>query len=139
MKNYQIFKHPDNRLVAVKEGFSFWGLFLGGFWLLRHQIWLIGCIAIIVGLGVYGIFPNPEGYILGIPYGHKFGLADILNIGTCAVVGFFGNEWRSKSLGQRGFDYIITVKAETPDGAKASYLRQPVPEKQTEHYFDIEK
>jgi len=37
MKKYQVFKHPDNRLEAVKTGFSFHGLIFGFFWLFWHK------------------------------------------------------------------------------------------------------
>ena len=124
MKKYQIFKHPDNRLDAVKEGFSFPGALFGGLWLLWHKMWILGSIACVVGIAVYAIFPNPEGFIYGIPYGHKFGMADISNIFIELTIGFFGNEWRSESLKQRGFEYAMAVKADTPDGAKAKYVRR---------------
>ncbi|MGO8754498.1 MAG: DUF2628 domain-containing protein [Gallionellaceae bacterium] len=136
MKNYQIFKHPDNRLDAIKEGFSFPGVLFGCFWLLWHKIWLGGTIAFIAGIAVYAIFPSPEGYLFGVPYGHKFGLADIFNIGTCLVIGIFGNELRSTSLVQRGFVRVSTEQAETTDGAKAKYLlRDTSPIEHEVHYF----
>lgn len=124
MKKYKVYKHPDNRLEAVKDGFSFPGLLFAGLWLLWHKMWVVGGVAVIACLAVYPIFPNPEGYVLGIPYGHKFGIADILNMGFQVIVGLYGNEWRSTSLEQRGFECVATVRAATPDGAKAEYLLQ---------------
>ncbi|MGC2457953.1 MAG: DUF2628 domain-containing protein [Gallionellaceae bacterium] len=136
MKKYQIFKHPDNRLDAVKEGFSFPGVIFGCFWLLWHKIWIAGIIAFVASIAVYFIFPNPEGYLFGVPYGHKFGLADIFNIGICLIIGFFGNEWRSTSLGLRGFKRVSTEEAETTDGAKAKYLlRDTSPSQHENHQF----
>jgi len=124
MKTFSIFEHPDHRLEAVKQGFSFPGLLAGGFWLLWHRMWGLGALATVVGLGVYLLSPSPEGYVYGIPYGHRFGLADIVNIGTCGVVGFWGNAWRASSLVDRGFENVATEQAATPDGAKAAYLRR---------------
>lgn len=124
MKTFSIFEHPDHRLEAVKKGFSFAGVLGGGFWLLWHKMWFLGALATMVGVGVYLLFPSPEGYVYGIPYGHRFGLADIVNIGICGVIGFWGNEWRSSSLLDRGFENVATEQAATPDGAKAAYLRR---------------
>lgn len=134
MKKYQIFKHPDNRLYAIKEGFSFPGALFGGFWLLWHKMWIAGSVAIAASVAVYFIFPSPEGYLLGIPYGHRFGVSDIFEIGICLVIGFFGNEWQSTSLGLRGFKRVSTEKADTADGAKAKYLsRDTNSSQQTDH------
>lgn len=123
MKTFTLYKHPDNRLEAVKQGFSFPGVFLGGGWLLWHKVWLAGVLTTAIGVGAYFLFPSPEGYLFGIPYGHRFGLADLLNIGIQIAVGIWGNEWRASSLRERGFDDVGTVVAETTDGAKAEYLR----------------
>lgn len=119
-----MFEHPDRRLEAVKKGFSFPGVFGGGFWLLWHRIWGLGALASVVGFGVYLILPNPEGYVYGIPYGHRFGLADIINIATAGAVGFWGNECRAASLIDRGFEHVATEHAATREGAKAAYLRR---------------
>lgn len=124
MKKYQVYKHPDNRLDAVKIGFSFPGAIFGFIWLLWHKMWVIGGLITVASFAVYAIFPSPEGYLLGIPYGHKFGIADILCIGIQLIVGSLGNEWRSTSLRERGFECVTTVKAATSDGAKAEYLLQ---------------
>jgi hypothetical protein len=126
MKTFSIFEHPNRRLEAVKQGFSFPGLLAGGFWVLWHRMWGLGALATVVGLGVYLLFPSPEGYVYGIPYGHRFGLADIVNIGVCGAVGFWGNEWRASSLVDRGFENVGPEQAATPDGAKAAYLRRAV-------------
>ena len=124
MKTFLIFEHPDHRLEAIKQGFSVPGLLAGGLWLLWHRVWLFGAIATVAGLGVYGLFPNPSGYLYGIPYGHRFGLADVLNVGICVFVAFYGNKWRASSLLERGFDKVGTEQAATVDGAKGAYLRR---------------
>lgn len=124
MKTFLVFEHLDGRIEAVKDGFSFPGFVCGGFWLMWHRMWGAGAIALISGFGVYVLLPSPEGFIYGVPYGHKFGLADVLNICVCAVVGALGNHWRCSSLGDRGFEHVGTEHAATPDGAKAAYLRR---------------
>jgi Protein of unknown function (DUF2628) len=140
MKPYRVYKHPDNRLVAVKEGFSFPGFFFGGFWLLWHKVWVAGSIAVTIGILVYFIFPSPQGYFYGVPYGHRFGIADLTNIGIELIIGFVGNELRLTSLYQRGFELVKTVMAATPDDAKAKYLRGDkgsVERGMVEHTIDI--
>jgi hypothetical protein len=133
MKKFRVFEHPDNRLEAVKEGFSFPGFFFTGLWFLWHKMWVPGSIAIIVALGVYIVFPSP--------FGHYFGIADITNFVIEVIVGIFGNEWRSSSLKERGFEIVMTVMAATPDDAKAKYLRNhTTKDSQTsiEHTVDLD-
>jgi hypothetical protein len=125
MNKFKVYKHPDGRLAAVKVGFSFPGLIFGAFWLLWHRIWLLGGITAVIGLGLYFVFPSPEGYLMGIPYGHRLGIADLLNLVICVIVGLYGNEWRRNSLSERGFDNVSDERAKTADGAKAEYLRDP--------------
>ena len=72
----------------------------------------------------YALFPNPEGTLYGIPYGHCFGLADVVNIGMGIAVGLVGNEWRCASLVDCGFEKVGVENARTPDSTKAAYLRR---------------
>jgi hypothetical protein len=46
-----VYKHPDGRLSAVKEGFSIPGAIFGGFWLWWHKMWLLGSVALAIGIG----------------------------------------------------------------------------------------
>ena len=110
--------------------------------MLWHKIWLLGSVAVLTGLGLYFIFPSPAGYIMGIPYGHSLGLADLLNLIIDVVVGIFGNEWRRNSLVERGFDNVSDEIAATADGATGEYLRNPdkipfldSPQKRSEPHF----
>lgn len=123
MSRFHILSHPDGKLEAVKDGFSIAGLFFGGFWLLYHRIYALASVAMTVGLLLYAVFPSPEGYVFGVPYGHRFGLADVGNILICIVVGVLGNSWRLESLVRRGFDLVDTVEAQTADAARGCYLR----------------
>ncbi len=120
MKKFSIFEHPDRRLEALKQGFSIPGLLAGGLWLLRHGVWLFGTIATVAGLGVYALFPRPAGYLYEIPYGYRFGLADVLNLGICVFVGLLGNKWRVASLLERGFEQVWTEQAATVNCAKGA-------------------
>jgi len=76
-----------------------------------------GGIAAFVSVIVYFILPSPAGY--------SFGFADLINIVIQVVIGVFGNELRSSSFRERGFDLVKIVKAATPDDAKARYLKDP--------------
>ena len=111
----------------MKQGFSISGLLGCGFWLLWHRILLHGSLALVIGIGVYALFPNPAGYIYGIPYGHRFGIADVINIGICFAVGFLGHDWRTASLLDRGFENLGSEASRNPDGAKATYLHWEAP------------
>jgi hypothetical protein len=43
--------------------------------------------------GSLPLVPSPEAYVFGISYGHRFGLADIMSFGICAVVAFCGTHF----------------------------------------------
>ena len=122
MNSYRVFRHPDGAMIAVKDGFAWPGLVLGCFWLLYHRIYGLGTGALVIGAAAYVLFPSPEGYILGIPFGHRFGLADAINIAITVLVGVLGNSWRVDSLNRRGFTLVDSVDADTADGARAVYL-----------------
>ncbi len=127
MRTYRIYQHPDQRLVAIKEGFSFPGLIFGGFWLCWYKLWSYGAIVLIVGMLAYALFPSPEGYLWGIPYGHRFGLADLINLALIVGIGLKGNELRGSNLVDRGFDRVGRELANTPEGAIGAYLRKGTP------------
>ncbi|HCA27962.1 MAG TPA: hypothetical protein DEP05_10075 [Betaproteobacteria bacterium] len=122
MPDFVVFKHPDDNLQVVKDGFSWVGLVFGQFWLLYHRIYLIGSILFIIGIVFYFLFPSPDGYILGIPYGHRFGVADILNIAIAIGIGVAGNFLRVDSLRKRGYVQVFDITAPTADAARARYL-----------------
>ena len=99
MKQFHVFKHPDGRLEALNYGFSWPAAILGELWLCWHKMWLYGVVLMIVCLGAYEVLPStPEGYIAGIPYGHRFGAADVLNIFVQLMIGIFGTGWRANAL-----------------------------------------
>lgn len=123
MKRFHVLRHPDGTLTAIKEGFSWPGFLLGGFWLLYHRVYVLGGGAVLGGIVLYGIFPSPEGYFLGVPYGHRFGIADAGNIIIQGLIGMLGNAWRLDSVIKRGFELIDSVEANTSDGARAVHLR----------------
>jgi len=128
LKRFDLLEHPDGTLQAVKDGFSWPGFFFSGLWLLWHRIWGLGSAALIIGLLVYPIFPSPRGYIMGIPYGHRFGAAEIINIFIMVITGIQGNAWQLDALRKRGFKRVGSVDAETADGARAAHiLRQSTP------------
>src|SRR4051812_35391943 len=104
MNQFKIYKHPDGRREAVKVGFSFPAAIFGAFWLLWQKIWILGVILAAIGIGLYAVFPSPEGYFMGIAYGHTFGIADVLNLTICLLVGAFGNILLCNSLVERGFE-----------------------------------
>ncbi len=112
MRQFNIFRHPDRSLIAIKEGFAWPGAIFGCFWLFYHRLYGLGTAAFCVGGLFYTVFPS-----------RGFGAADVVNIGICIVVGVLGNMWRTDQMAKRGFELVDTVIAESPDGASAAYLR----------------
>lgn len=109
MKQYKVYRHPDGRIEAVKDGWSWPGFFFGIFWLAYKQLWVPATITFFITVvlaGVYDILVTLFGMLAGLLFG--------------AV----GNEWVAKNLEKRGFELVGTYKAYSPDHAKALYTEE---------------
>jgi hypothetical protein len=113
MKQYKIFRHPQNQIEAVKQGWSWPAFFFTFIWALFKKRWLLA-IGSLVGVTVVGIIVDAiAGKTvagLGMAYGCMFG--------------YEGNKWRESNLRTRGYDDVGTVTASNPEGAIAAFMKQ---------------
>jgi hypothetical protein len=87
------------RFVFVRDGFAFWALLLGPFWMLRHRMWLV--LVLYVGLAV-GL-----SWILHLQASAKIGF---IVWGLIALLlGFEAATLRRFTLGRRGYRNIGIV------------------------------
>lgn len=109
-RDFQIHRHPERGLLAIKSGFS-WPAFLFSFvWAAVKRLYpvaggiLVGVAAAIAG----GHFVVPEFYFLGYA----------LAVGVLLFAGFKGNGWLAESAALAGYEFQTTVAA----GSKADAL-----------------
>lgn len=117
MKSFKIFTHPSGTRVAVKQGWSWPGLFFGGIWALVKHLWLHGIVILAAGFGA--------GYVAGLTMPGPIAgvIANFVGLGICLFVSANGNQWREANLLSRGYKTDgELIEAENPDGALAQYL-----------------
>lgn len=104
MKTWTVHTVPGRTPVLVKEAFS-WGAFLfGPFWLLARGSWIIGLIALALGLAVAALLPVVSPYewaALCLPI----------------LFGLFGRDLRRLDLRLRGYRLVQVVAAGGDDEA----------------------
>ncbi|EJL6739193.1 DUF2628 domain-containing protein, partial [Vibrio cholerae] len=113
MKQFSVYKHPTLGFQAVKQGFCWPAFFFSWIWAFICKMWGKGffILAMIMLLTIIEtVFENlgSNGGVLVMLF---------LQIGFFVFVGSKGNEWREKSLIERGFQSIKTVDASTSDSA----------------------
>ena len=121
MKVYKVYKHPSLGAEAVKVGFSWPAAFFIVFWMLAKKLWTMAglwALAYIVLTIIQdtAIKSGGAGVILIVLNAH---------LALALIPAFKGNEWRVKHLTKRGFEFVDSVPAETPDAAIAHVLKNP--------------
>ena len=117
--HYKVYKNPQNIYKAVKVGWSHPGFFFGFFWCLFKQLWAYAGIIFAIGLasGVLGIAEN-------------LFLDLIVTLGVMIWMGNSGNELYAQNLKDKGYDFLTTLKAKTPEGAIAQYQKDTQKDKE---------
>lgn len=101
-----------DRVVVVKDGVTWLGLFFSLPWLLLNRLWLAfaGCVAAIVAVSVMGEL------FLSRP------VAGLLGILPAVWVWLSGNDLRRGKLARRGFEQTAAVLARTAEEAELRYF-----------------
>jgi len=108
MKTFNIYRHPELGLQAVKVGFTWPGFFFGIIWMLICKLWAHAAVVFAAGIAISLIIPNNEfGIIMNF----------VISIGIGVFIGASGNQWRIDNLIKRGFQEVMTVEAENKDAA----------------------
>ena len=121
MKKFDVYSHPTHGFVAVKNGFSWPGLFFTWIWMLFCRMWLASGVVIAISWGLWlvmNLIPvsdDVEDFTGELAILAVFGLGLVVNL----VVGKMGNAWRRSSLGKRGFAHVKSVQAGSVDAAIA--------------------
>jgi hypothetical protein len=112
MKKYEVYQGKE----AVKEGFSWPGLFVGALWALSHRLWIHAILLAVAagGLPVTAAVLEHRG-MRGVAF-----LLRLCVLGVVAFAGFKGNEWRRQGLLKRGYASLGTVEAESASVAVAA-------------------
>ena len=116
MNYFDVFEHPVRGIIAIKHGFSWPGFFFGSFWALFHRLWLA---ALLLFVGVSIAIP-----VLSMIFHSTLQTWVLLWLAIWVFVGFAGNDWRRVNLPKRGFTYVGTEQADTPDAAIATVIRK---------------
>ncbi len=92
MKTYKVYVNEDSDYKAVKEGFSWTGLFFSFLWAVFHKLWVVALSIFLIGL-VITYAQEYIGFILEIS----------IRIGIIVYVGFYGNSIITNNLIMKGY------------------------------------
>lgn len=119
VKVFKVYQHPSLGAEAVKVGFSWPAAFFVVIWMLVKKLWLasglwILALIVLAILQDAALKSGSTGALLVVAAGH---------LALALVPAFKGNEWRTRDLARRGFEFVDSVSAETPDAAIAQALK----------------
>ena len=131
MKNYNIYKHPDGKIEAVKQGWSWPAFFFGWIWALIKQLWMVAVLiiayAIISSIVIQLMTPSYDYYEYGgEDLSQAFLLQSIsllIQLGIAIFLGVKGNSLREANLIKRGYECIGNINAVNPDSAISDALK----------------
>jgi hypothetical protein len=140
-KAYKVFEHPQNRVEAVKQGWSWPAFFFTWIWALVKKMWAVGIVTAIVWFVIGSFFQWLATPPRGVTSSQAetasavVGVIELLfGFVICFWFGLRGNKWREQNLVSRGYSLIGQVRAATPEGAVAKCRsgREPAREPQLE-------
>ncbi len=117
MKSYRIFKHPAGHIEAVKQGWSWPGLFFTFIWAFIKRLWAVGGVVLAVAFVVGAMLDSlvsPETANV---------ISNVLGVVISLLIGLRGNIWRENNLLSRGYEHVDSLVAENPESAIAEYLK----------------
>lgn len=131
MKNYNIYKHSDGKIEAVKQGWSWPAFFFGAIWALIKQLWMVAGLilayAIISSIIIQSVTPPYDYYEYGGgDSSQAFLLQNIsmlIQLGIAVYLGVKGNSLREANLIKRGYECIGNINAVNPDSAISDALK----------------
>jgi hypothetical protein len=105
---------PDpERYVFVRDGFSFWAFIFGPLWMLRHRMWLVLLVYVVVSI----VFDAAI----------RFAGASIFVVGCIGflislLIGLEANSLRRFTLRRRGWKYAGVVTGEDREAAERRFF-----------------
>jgi hypothetical protein len=118
MKVYKVYNHASLGAEAIKVGFSWPAALFIVIWMLVKKLWIFAGLWIVAYIVLtiiqdYAMKSGSAGILLVVLIGH---------LALSLIPAFKGNEWRIKNLEKRGFNFVASVSADTPDAAIAQAL-----------------
>ncbi len=115
MKHYKIFQHPDGKIKAVKQGWSWPAFLFCLIWTLIKKMYLTS-----VALFLFALFL--DFLVSHLQLGARGDLMiNIISIAVSFIFGLRGNEWWEALLYRKGFEDKLLVEAPNPRMAMAIY------------------
>jgi Protein of unknown function (DUF2628) len=105
---------PDpERYVFVRDGFSFWAFVFGPLWMLRHRMWLVLLLYIVVSLALDAAirFAGASAFIVGC-------VGFLLSL----LIGLEASSLRRFTLQRRGWKYAGVVAGEDREAAERRFF-----------------
>jgi len=121
MKVFKVYKHPELGAEAVKVGFSWPAAFFIVIWMLAKKLWIYAGLWIVAYI-VLSIIQDSA-----LKSGSMVAILLVLagHLVLALIPAFKGNEWRTRNLTKRGFEFVASVSADTPDAAIAQVRKDP--------------
>ena len=116
-KIYNVFEKPEapeptDRLVLLKEGFTFWAFIFGPVWLLAKRQWVL-----LLGFIVCAVVTRLAVALFDLPLLTFVVIALFLHV----MLGYHANDLRAWRLKRRGYRYAGVLAAESPMHAQRRY------------------
>jgi len=119
MQRYRIFRHPAGGIEAVKQGWSWPGLFFTVLWAFAKRLWSLGGIA----LGLFFVLALVLESVLALEPDTLENISRVIGLAVSLLFGLRGNIWRENNLLNRGYAHVQTVSANNPESAIAQFLQ----------------
>jgi hypothetical protein len=101
------------RFKFVRDGFHFWAFVLGPLWMLRHRLWLVLVLYLVVSAVMYvGL------WFAGTTSGTKF----VIGLLVSLLIGLEAPTLRRWTLARRGWSTIGVVSAEDAETAERRFF-----------------
>ena len=112
MKQFNVYQSPVGGLDAVKQGWSWPGLFFAVLWAFIKNLWAI-VLAVLLCLIMFS-YGLAEEYF---EEGEEVIIEFLLPILTGVPFGLYGNRWREEKMLKKGYQYQGTFLAKNPRDA----------------------
>ncbi len=116
MKKYKIYTQGKDKIVAVKDGFSYPALFIPPIWAFVQRMWIWGLLLTVFYIGRYSFF-----IIYSKNYLFLNEVFSLVTVSISLLFGFKGNEWIEKKLIHKGFFLVSQVEAINNEQAVNQY------------------
>jgi len=118
-KIYKVYKHPSLGAEAVKVGFSWPAALFIVIWMLVKKLWVFAGLWIVA----YIVLTIIQDSALKSGSAGTILIVLVAHLALALIPAFKGNEWRIKNLTKRGYEFVASVPADTPDAAIAQTLK----------------